>query len=174
MVEATIAEISAMGSLDVTVGKIAKRAGMSSALAHHYFGSKTQIFLAAMRHVLSQYGADVRRRLAQAENGKRFEAIIAANFDESSRRHEAVIAWLNFFVLAQTNPDAARLLRLYQRRLRSNLIHALRGRCADPDGTARIVAALIDGVYLRAVMPDGTMDDATDRVLAASYAVMNG
>ena len=38
LVKATIAEIGAAQSLDVTVGQIARRAGMSSALAHHYFG----------------------------------------------------------------------------------------------------------------------------------------
>ena len=54
LVQATIAEIGRAGSLDVTVAQIARRAGMSSALAHHYFGSKEQIFLAAMRHVLSR------------------------------------------------------------------------------------------------------------------------
>ena len=35
LVEATIHEIGARGSLDVTVSQIARRAGMSSALAHH-------------------------------------------------------------------------------------------------------------------------------------------
>lgn len=44
LVQATIAEIGAAGSLDVTVGQIARRAGMSTALAHHYFGGKDQIF----------------------------------------------------------------------------------------------------------------------------------
>ena len=43
LVRATIAEIGEAGSLDVTVSRIAKRAGMSSALAHHYFGGKDQI-----------------------------------------------------------------------------------------------------------------------------------
>ena len=50
LLQATIAEIGARGSLDVTVGQIARRAGMSSALAHHYFGGKVQIFIAAMRY----------------------------------------------------------------------------------------------------------------------------
>ena len=40
LVKATIAEIGQAGSLDVTVAQIARRAGMSSALAHHYFGGK--------------------------------------------------------------------------------------------------------------------------------------
>ena len=53
LVKATIDEIGAVGNLDVTVSNIAKRAGMSSALAHHYFGGKDQIFLAAMRHTLA-------------------------------------------------------------------------------------------------------------------------
>ena len=47
LVKATIAEIGEVGTLDVTVSQIAKRAGMSSGLAHHYFGRKEQIFLAA-------------------------------------------------------------------------------------------------------------------------------
>ncbi|WP_295317559.1 TetR family transcriptional regulator, partial [Roseobacter sp.] len=42
LVDATIAEIGVRGSLDVTVGQIARRAGMSTALAHHYFGGKDQ------------------------------------------------------------------------------------------------------------------------------------
>ena len=66
LVKATITEIGRVGSLDVTVSQIAKRAGMSSALAHHYFGSKDDMFLAAMRHVLTLYGAEVRGALAVA------------------------------------------------------------------------------------------------------------
>ena len=58
LVRATIAEIGAAGSLDVTVSRIAKRAGMSSALAHHYFGGKDQIFEAAMRQILRDYSAE--------------------------------------------------------------------------------------------------------------------
>jgi TetR/AcrR family transcriptional repressor of bet genes len=57
LVQATIHEIGAAGSLDVTVGQIAKRAGVSPALAFHYFGGKDRLFLAAMRAILSVYGA---------------------------------------------------------------------------------------------------------------------
>ncbi len=49
LVNATISEIGRKGSLDVTVSQIAKAAGVSSALAHHYFGSKDHLLLAAMR-----------------------------------------------------------------------------------------------------------------------------
>ena len=67
MVQATIEEIGRAGTLDVTVTQIAKRAGVSTALVHHYFGSKEKIFMAAMRHVLSVYGAEVRGALLMSD-----------------------------------------------------------------------------------------------------------
>ena len=60
LVKATIAEIGQHCTLDVTVSQIARRAGMSSALAHHYFGGKEQIFVAAMRYTMGVYAAEVR------------------------------------------------------------------------------------------------------------------
>jgi TetR/AcrR family transcriptional repressor of bet genes len=95
----------------VTVAQIARRAGVSSALAHHYFGSKEAIFVAAMRHVLTLYGAEVRGALATARTPRdRVEAIVRASFSTGSFRRESVAAWLNFYVMAQTMPEARRLL----------------------------------------------------------------
>ena len=151
LVMATIAEIGAAGSLDVTVSQIARRAGMSSALAHHYFGGKEQIFLAAMRYTLTVYGAEVRAALHQATTSQgRVEAIVRASFSQMNFRREVVAAWLNFYVLAQKSEEARRLLVVYQLRLRSNLRHALRPICGDQsDVLAERIAALIDGAYLR-------------------------
>ena len=161
LVKATIAEIGHRGSLDVTVAQIAARAGMSSALAHHYFGGKEQMFLAAMRHVLGVYGAEVRGALLMARGPRaRLEAVIRAGFGTSNFRPEVIAAWLNFYVLARTSPDAARLLRVYQRRLHANLTHDLRPFLGDRAGaTAERIGGLIDGLYLRqglrVTAPDG-------------------
>ena len=152
LVQATIAEIGTVGSLDVTVSQIARRAGMSSALAHHYFGGKEQIFLAAMRQILRDFGEEVSRGLSKARPDRRAEAIVAASFAPACFTRETVCAWMTFYVLAQTNADALRLWRIYQRRLRSNLTHSLRGRCADPVGAAGTMAALIDGLYIRTAL----------------------
>jgi len=97
LVKATIAEIGRAGSLDVTVSQIARRAGVSSALAHHYFGGKDRIFLAAMRHILGVYGAQVRAALAGvADPRTRLEANIRASFGAGNFRPEVIGAWLNF------------------------------------------------------------------------------
>lgn len=151
LVKATILEIGEAGSLDVTVSRIAKRAGMSAALAHHYFGGKDDIFLAAMRHTLTLYGAEVRGALAMADGSKaRLEAIIRASFTPSNFRREVIAAWLNFYVLAQTSGQAKRLLDVYQRRLHANLVHDLRPLVGQRAGAvAGRLAAQIDGIYLR-------------------------
>ncbi|MEO1638148.1 MAG: transcriptional regulator BetI [Pseudomonadota bacterium] len=170
LVKATIEEIGAVGNLDVTVSNIAKRAGMSSALAHHYFGGKEQIFLAAMRHTLAVYAAEVRSALKGAKGHRaRLEAIIRAGFTSSNFEPAVIAAWLNFYVLAQTSADAHHLLRIYQRRLNSTLLHDLRplvgGRA---DHAAGRIAALIDGLYLRQGLArtSAEQSDATAQVIA--------
>lgn len=151
MVQATIEEIGRAGTLDVTVTQIAKRAGVSTALVHHYFGSKDKIFMAAMRHVLSVYGAEVRGALLMSDTPQqRVEAIVRASFSTNNFRKEVLSAWLNFYVAAQTLPEAQRLLRVYQRRIVSNLTSCLRPLMgARAPSVACRLAALIDGIYLR-------------------------
>ena len=171
LVKATIDEIGANGSLDVTVSQIAKRAGMSSALAHHYFGGKEQIFLAAMRHTLSVYAAEVRGALIMADTPReRLEAIIRAGFGTSNFRREVIAAWLNFYVLAQTSGEAKRLLMIYQRRLHANLMFNLRPLLGDDaQDAAYRIGGLIDGIYLREALTitKTSSKAATKHVLAA-------
>lgn len=167
LVRATIAEVGDVGSLHVTVSQIAKRAQMSSALAHHYFGGKDQIFLAAMRRILSEFGAEVRSELARATSHSRAEAIIRACFAQSCFSPQAISAWMTFYAMAQTNAEALRLWRMYQRRLRSNLSHALRPVASDPRAAAATLAALIDGLYLRAALNDpDSAEAAKDHALS--------
>lgn len=169
LVEATIAELGAKGSLDVTVGQIARRAGMSTALAHHYFGGKDQIFQAAMRQILRDFGAEVRRALSAAQTPRdRAVALIEASFAPSCFAPATISAWMTLYASAQTNPETLRLFRIYQARLKSNLLHALRPLSSDPLPHAEIIAALIDGLYLRAALsPSQSADNARDTVLSA-------
>jgi len=172
LVKATISEIGRAGSLDVTVGQIARRAGMSTALAHHYFGGKEALFLAAMRHILTLYGAEVRGALAVAGDAPRdrLTAILRASFSASNFRREVVGAWLNFWVLAQTVPEARRLLNIYERRLTSNLVACLRplaGLHAPP--IARAASAMIDGVYLRQALSPETPDARAAVAMVSGY-----
>lgn len=173
LVQATIAELASKGSMDVTVGQIAKRAGMSTALAHHYFGGKDQIFLAAMRQILRDFGAEVRKGLRRASTPKeRAVALIEASFSPTCFSPKTVSAWMTLYAQAQTNPQMLRLLQLYQRRLKSNLSHALRPLTARPETQAETLAALIDGLYLRAALSRSQSPDAARRIALETLTIL--
>ena len=173
LVEATVHEIGEARSLNVTVGRIAKRAGVSSGLAFHYFGDKDHLFLAAMRYILTIYGAEVRGALVAAKTPRdRVEALIRTSFSSTNFRPDVISAWLNFYVLAQSSDDARRLLSVYHRRLQSNLTHDLRPLVGPrAPGIAERLGGLIDGLYLRsAITPDAIHDTAAmEHVLAALH-----
>ncbi len=169
LISAAIEAIHDRGMGDVTMGDIAKRAGVSSALAHHYFGSKDDLLLATMRHLLDELGAGMRARLATADGPvARAMAVIEGNFSPEQFQPATISAWLAFYMQAQHDPEAARLLKVYLRRLESNLVHDLSQlmTAAAARATARGAAAMIDGLWLRAALPavDMSAREAVDLV----------
>jgi TetR/AcrR family transcriptional repressor of bet genes len=172
LVSATISEIGQAGSLDVTVGQIARRAGMSTALAHYYFASKEAIFLAAMRYLLSEFGGLVRQNLQRANTPTdRLRAIIDASLGDEQFADEVVTAWLVFYVQAQHSPHAARLLRVYVERLNSNLMFSLR-QLVPPKRAHEIAqgtAAMIDGIYIRHALQDRALNRTAAQALVKDY-----
>jgi TetR/AcrR family transcriptional repressor of bet genes len=176
LIEAAIAEIGSNGSLNVTVSSIAARAGVSSALAHHYFGTKEAMFLAAMRRILSVFGEEVRLELATARTPlDRVEAVVRASFAPSNFSPNGIAAWLSFYANAQRSAESARLLEVYRRRLRSNLLVGLRPLTgARAEQAAEGLGAMIDGVYIRQSLVRGAPDPvaATDLVLDYLHRVV--
>lgn len=152
LVEAALKTIGSHGSLDVTMSDIAREAGVSPALAHHYFGSKQQLLLATIRSLLSALRADAARALHAARTPReRVSAIIRVSFQADQFAPETVAAWLAFYMEAQRSEETRRLLMIYASRLHSNLMHALK-QLAPAERANRIAegtAALIDGLYIR-------------------------
>ncbi len=152
LVHAAIRAIHQRGSLDVTMSEIANFAGVSPALAHHYFGGKDQLIVASMRHLLTELRISVVFALRQAETPReRISAVINASLAPEQFDDETVSAWLTFYHYAQSSDDAARLLTVYFSRLKSNLAGPLRQLASTNEAMmiADGAAALIDGLYLR-------------------------
>lgn len=170
LIDAAIGAIGARGSLDVTMQDIAGRAGVSAALAHHYFGAKDDLLEATLRHLLAELAAEARAALAAAgsDGRARVLALIAVNL--SGRQFDAatVTAWLAFYGEARHAPAVARLLAIYARRLRSNLMSGLaRLMPRDRAGQAAdVLAALIDGLYLRRAIHAGAPESEAAIALA--------
>ena len=172
LIDATISAIGERGSLDVTMSEIAGRAGVSSALAHHYFGAKDELLQATMRHLLAELSADTRHALAATETPRqRVSAIIAVSFSDKQFQPETIAAWLSFYVEAQKTTALRRLLRIYARRLHSNLMSGLSPLMprAEAEHAAEGIAALIDGLYIRRALKDGTPNAASAVALVEDY-----
>jgi TetR/AcrR family transcriptional repressor of bet genes len=172
LIEATIERIGARGNLDVTMSQIARSAGVSPALAHHYFGGKDQLFLATMRHLLKDLGGGVREALRVSEAPRaRVSGIVRQSFRPDQFEPATIAAWLAFYVLAQSDAQARRLFGIYARRLNSNLIDALARIVprADALRIAEGIAALIDGLYIRRALKDGPPDRASAIALIEDY-----
>ena len=175
LISAAIETIHDRGFCDVTVGQIARRAGVSSALAHHYFGSKEDLLIATMRHLLKELGGAIVSRLRKADGPReRVSAVIAGNFAADQFRPATISAWLAFYVQAQTVSEARRLHRIYARRLKSNLVHGLSQLVAREQAieTADGAAALIDGLWIRFALADGRPDPAAAVRLVEDYVAM--
>lgn len=172
LIDAAIRTIGQRGSLDVTVAQIAHEAGVSPALAHHYFGGKDKLILATMRHLLRELEKDYREAVRSAETPReRISAIIAVNFATTQFAPETVSAWLTFYVHAQQSEDTRRLLRVYAHRLHSNLVFEL-AQLTDRTH-ANLIAegtgALIDGLYIRHALGTEGRDAATAIQLVQNY-----
>ncbi|HEV7308349.1 transcriptional regulator BetI [Ensifer sp.] len=152
LVDAALRVIGDQGTLSVTMSEIARQAGVSAALAHHYFGSKEQLLIETIRSLLRQLRDDTVTALrAAASAQEKLSAVIRVSFQASQFAPDTIAAWLAFYSEAQRSEEVRRLLVVYARRLRSNLLASLKALCPDDDAEriAEGAAAMIDGLYIR-------------------------
>ncbi len=172
LIEAAISSLHDYGYADTTVARIARKAGVSSGIVHHYFDGKDDLLFATMQHMLRDLRAETLKRLKQAQTPRdRLSAIVEANFAPSQYSPDVMTAWLALYGSARQSANLTRILRLYDARLKSNLSDAFR-KLTDPDTAAELalgVAALIDGVWLRAALYGNVYKRDTAIHLVESY-----
>ena len=172
LVDAALKAIGDHGSLGVTMSEIARQAGVSPALAHHYFGSKEQLLIATVRSLLKDLRDDTVAALRAAPTPRqKLSAIIRVSFQADQFAPDTIAAWLAFYSEAQRSEETRRFLGIYARRLRSNLLASLKDLC-PPDDAARIAegaAALIDGLYIRRSLGSAPISIAGSIALVEDY-----
>ncbi|MBP2235217.1 TetR/AcrR family transcriptional repressor of bet genes [Sinorhizobium kostiense] len=172
LVDAALRVIGGQGTLSVTMSEIARDAGVSPALAHHYFGSKEQLLIETIRSLLRQLRQDAVTALKAARTPReKVSALIRVSFRADQFATETVAAWLAFYSEAQRSEDVRRLLVIYARRLRSNLLASLRALCAphDAERIAEGAAAMIDGLYIRQSLKSAPISIEASIALTEDY-----
>jgi betaine-aldehyde dehydrogenase len=155
LVEVTIDSLAELGYVGTTLGQIAARADVSPGLVAHYFGDKDGLLDAAFRSLARRVGNQVRVRLRHVSTPRaRIQAIIDANLAPEEFEQRTGTAWLAFWGQVLQVKSLRRTQSAYQKRTLSNLKRSFQ-ELMPPDEAQRLaamVAAMIDGVWLRAAL----------------------
>jgi betaine-aldehyde dehydrogenase len=173
LIEVTIDSLSEVGFVGSTLAQIASRAGVSPGLVAHYFGDKDGLLEATFRTLSRRLSERVQARLGLARTPRgRIQAVIDANLAPEEFDKRTGTAWLAFWGQVRHVEGLKRVQTVYQRRTLSNLCHALKKLL--PAGEARslaaMIAAMIDGVWLRAALSDWKeADSESARALLTAF-----
>jgi betaine-aldehyde dehydrogenase len=155
MVEVTIDSLAEVGFVGTTLAQIAARADVSPGLVAHYFDDKDGLLEAAFRSLARRVGSQVRSRLRLVGTPRgRIQAIIDANLAPEEFDQRTGSAWLAFWGQVLHAERLKRIQSVYQRRTLGNLRNTLR-KLVPPEeahSLAAMIAAMIDGVWLRAAL----------------------
>lgn len=173
LVEVTIDSLAELGFVGTTLAQIAARAGVSPGLVAHYFGDKDGLLEEAFRSLARRVGTHVRARLRHAATPRgRIQAVIDANLAPEEFERRTGTAWLAFWGQVLHVESLKRIQSVYQRRTLSNLRNSLK-RLVPPDeaqSLAAMIAAMIDGVWLRAALSGwGEADSESARALLTAF-----
>jgi betaine-aldehyde dehydrogenase len=173
LIEVTIDSLAAEGFVGTTLAEIAGRAGVSPGLVAHYFGDKDALLEATFRTLARVVAVRMRERFALARTPRaRVQALIDANLGPENFDRRTGNAWLAFWGQVLHFEGLKRVQTAYQRRMLSNLRNDLRrmipGEAAA--SLAAMIAAMIDGVWLRAALSEWQeADSESARALLTAF-----
>lgn len=174
IVEATIGLIGDVGWAAVTTRQVARRAGVTQGVIHYHFGSKEALLRAAMTVATTQLIVEPAARLADAAGlGVGLRELLAAlgTIETDSQSMRVSTEALGF---ALRDPELASWVSRELAAFRAGFAELLRAAAArgearadlDPEGTAVVVTAALDGLlFHRAVDPALDLDTAATALI---------
>ncbi len=173
LVGVTLDSLAEVGYVGTTLAEIARRAGVSPGLVAHYFGDKDGLLEAAFRTLARSLAVRSRARLALAHTPRgRVQAVIDINLAPEEFDKRAGTAWLAFWGQVLHVRGLKRVQTAYQRRMLSNLRADLRYLIPGEEARslAAMIAAMIDGVWLRAALSEWQeADSESARALLTAF-----
>ncbi|WP_372760600.1 transcriptional regulator BetI [Pseudoalteromonas sp.] len=155
LIDATIESVAERGLQATTISSISKNAGLSSGIISHYFGGKQGLIEATVRYLLTNLKKELIRKVTPNTNANnRLMFIIEANFALVQQRHDTTRTWLSFWAQSMHDAELHRLQNVNSKRLQSNLAFSFKQLMPTEQAkqAAELSAAMIDGLWLRAVL----------------------
>jgi len=188
ILEAACDLIAADGIDEVRIARVARRAGASTALVHHYFSTREELLEQALLHSFDRVAEE--RFGGEPERSETATEALARMIDEClplpGHRQEEWVLWVELWLRAvrdeHLRPVAARLYRRYSAWLAAAIragVESGEFRQVGAREVADRVVALLDGYGIRALLGDPRMDVERARreieaVLAAELGLEPG
>ncbi len=139
-----------------TMKEIAQAAGVAPGLIHYYFQSKDQLLLEVLKQAADRYVRQM-KQLGETLDGQN---LMLAAFAEPKHRVDQESEWYRLrcelFALGLRNPKflpAASAILVEGRRCIGELLCKIAGQSvADPEATAAVLLAAIDGLALQRLL----------------------
>lgn len=177
ILEAACASIAEDGIDDVRIARVAMRAGASTALVHHYFSTREELLEQALMH---SYELAAEDRFGQpvdedASAVERLKVMIDECLPLDGRQRQEWILWVELWLRAARDdsmrPLAQRLYTSYREWMLAVIRYGAEEgefQVEDPEASADVAMGLLDGLGIRPLIGDPTMDVEKVRVLAAT------
>jgi AcrR family transcriptional regulator len=152
---ATVHEVVVRGLANVRVGDVAEALGISRALVFYHFETKESLLAAALEHAVAQDLARLDATLARDPDAvQRLRHVLRAYGPQG--KAPGWTLWVDAWAAALRDPGLRKTLRGLDRRWATELEAVVRSGveegtfvCPDPTGSARRLAALLDGLAVQ-------------------------
>jgi len=170
IIEAAAAVIGETGLTETTVAKVARRAGVSTALVHYHFATKAHLTVAAAGWIADARSSALRRSLGRGTGLTALDALwsdVTARVQRGTER-----AWLELSAAVRADPDLAAVIERGRRSEReawtARVPTLLRELGVEPatgaEELAGLLSAMLDGLAVALVSgePAGAVRAAYD------------
>ncbi|WP_372769404.1 transcriptional regulator BetI [Pseudoalteromonas sp.] len=173
LIDATLSSVAELGLKATTINTISKRAGLSSGIISHYFGSKNGLIEATVRYLLTSLKSSLISKIdTNISQQQRLMLIVEANFSVVQKQAHVTKTWLIFWAESMHDEQLHRLQAVNAKRLYSNLLYSFKALLPYEQAlqAATLSAAMIDGLWLRAVLTKANEAEFSNaELLAKNY-----
>ena len=158
ILDATAAEVTRRGFARTRVADVASALGVSTALVFYHFGTKEQLFAAALEHAVNQDLERLDSTVAKAKGpADAVRRILALYSPQGSA--EGWTVWVDAWAESLREPEMRATSRRLDVRWKDVLAEQIQlgvadgvFDCADPDGAAWRLSALLDGLAVQVLV----------------------
>ncbi len=164
LIEATIDSLARRGYADTTLADVADGAGLSRGIVNFHFESKENLLVATLQFMAEEYSDHWNAALDKAgpSPAARLWALVHADFDRRICTRRKLAAWCAFWGEAKSRPTYQALCGARDATYQETVIALCAALKAEagygyaPEPMALSICTLLEGLWLRLTMGDGT------------------